>query len=389
MFTQFDGGCAMPEDVNTNAAARALVACPQPPFSPPVCAGLADRIRVAAQAVQHPDPTILPGAAVSLFSVFLPVKTHRQRVNAMAFALDEQVCNRSDQTHFSLGPGSGSDRYLVAVCDDAALAAALNGTEHPGVVLPDTMGLPRPDSKRFAWNIWCENQVVYTRAADGTGFVCRADQFALFWKAADKPALYSLTGPLPAGPEVLDLSDNPPPADPEDLLLNLRHGRFQHRKKAPRRFVRFAAAAAALGILGQFCLLAADAQALSKIADERTEFVATSLARMAPEMTSDQPLRLIAARLSNNDNLQTQDPFMSILANVSQALGPQRDQITFRELRYGAREGVMTLLIQGSEFGPLQTAEAALTDAGLTVTSGTATATEGGAEVLLQIRDTP
>lgn len=389
MFTQFNGGCPPAEERVDNIASRALVAAPQAPFAPSVCAGLAHRICAATWAAQHPDPIVLPGAAVSLFCVFLPVKTHRHRVKAMSFALEEQICGSPDQTNLTLGPCTGDDRYLVAACDDAALAVALEDTEQSGTALPDTMGLPRPETAQFAWNIWCENEVVYARANDGTGFACRTDQFTLFWKSAGKPELYSLTGPLPAGPEVHDISDNPPPADPDDLLLNLRHGRFMHRKQAPRRFVRFAAVAAALGVLGQFCLLAADARALSRLAGERSEFVTASLARIAPEVRADQPLRLIAAQLSDTNDTQTQDPFMTTLANVSLALGPQRDQITVRELRYGAREGVMTLLIQGREFELLQSAEAALADVGLNVTSGTATATEGGAEVLLQIREMP
>lgn len=77
---------------------------------------------------------------------------------------------------------------------------------------------------------------------------------------------------------------------------------------------------------------------------------------------------------------------MSLLSHVSQTLQAQATQIAFRELRYGARDGVMTLLLQGSDFGLLQAAETALIDAGLRVTSGAASTTEAGAEVLLQIR---
>ncbi|WP_299506847.1 type II secretion system protein GspL [uncultured Roseobacter sp.] len=388
MFTQDDGGCAEITDRGAIAPSRALVPHPQPPVAPAVCTALKDRLVQAATAAHLAAPIVVPSANVSLFSVFLPVNTHRQRMKALRFALVDQLCEAPITSQCVLGPLIGDDHYLVAVCDETALAQVAVDPEQAGVALPDILGIPRPDAKRPAWNLWRAGNVIYVRASDGTGFVCRADVFATCWTLADKPELFSLTQALPDGVEAADISANPAPPHPQDLQLDLRHGRFRHRKKGPRRFLRFAAAALIFGAFGQISLLAADARALATIAEQRIADVSDRLAQRAPGLAPDQPLRLITAQLVNKNTPKQQDRFMATLNHASAALKTQADQITFRELRYGAREGVLTLLLQGSEFGALQAAEAALIGAGLRVTSGTATATESGAEVLLQIRTT-
>ena len=78
---------------------------------------------------------------------------------------------------------------------------------------------------------------------------------------------------------------------------------------------------------------------------------------------------------------------MSVLAAVSGALAAQRDDIAFRELQFGAREGVLTLLVQGAGLDSLQSVEAALASVGLNVTSGAATTTDGGAEAFMQVAE--
>ncbi|MBW4707429.1 hypothetical protein KX928_06485 [Roseobacter sp. YSTF-M11] len=389
MFTQFDDGCSASEGCAADTPSRALVARPRRAVSPSVAAALARRITDCASQKNRPTPIVVPGASVSLLSVALPLKSHRQRARAATFAVAGQLCDTTGNAHVAVGPCLGSDRYLVAVCDDAVLAEVVRDRAHPGIVLPDTLGIPKPVVDKPAWNLWEAEGIVHARAADGTGFVCHADELTALWRLAGKPDLYSLTGPVTNGPAVVDLSHQPPAVDPDDLLLDLRHGPYLHRRRAPRRVLRLAIAATFVAGFGHMSLLAANTRALTQIADDRMTDIATQLDHHAPGLSPDQPLRLIAAQFARNGAPRQQDPFMTILAHVSQALKPQLGMITFRELRYGAREGVLTLLVQGTEFEPLQAAEAALMAAGLEVTSGTATATDGGAEVLIQVRDRP
>ena len=388
MFTQYYGCCSEGPENTSEERSRALVVQPQEAEVPAVSAALATRLRSAAAAAGISEPIVLPGASVTLFNVHLPLKSARQRRKALTYALDGKWCNDAAEVRLSPARAVTQDHYLVAVCDDSVLEKAGIEADFPGIAVPDTMGIPCPEQEQPAWNIWCEAGVAYVRQSDGTGFVCRSDSFTMLWQQAGKPDLFCLTPKRPAGLPLVDLSGDPPQVDPRDLALDLRQGPFRYRRKAPRRFLRVAAAAVLVGIAGHLSLMAADAQALSTIADRQVSFANAALAEKAPGLTADQPLRLIAARFSNN-NPTEEDHFMEILAHASRALRAQGSQISFRELRYGAREGVLTLLVQGSEFGPLQTAEAALVAAGLQVTSGTATATEGGAEVLLQVRSAP
>ncbi|MGZ2256658.1 type II secretion system protein GspL [Roseobacter sp. A03A-229] len=386
MFTQCGTGCRPDRGAGDEAGQNALVACAQPAFSPAACDALAARLTDAARAAKQPDPIVIAGASVTLFAVPLPLKTRRQRVSALDYALDGQLCTTSPADHLTLGPQIGPDQYLVAVCDDAALAVALDGIDRPGIAIPDVLGVPRPRTADPTWHLWRDGGAIYVRSSDGTGFVCRGEELASFWAVAGKPKLTSLTGPIAGGPPVVDISQNPPAVDPTDLQLDLRHGAFRHRKRLPRRFVRSAIAATVVAAMGHLALLAADARALARIADDHIAGVDAQLATRMPSLTADQPLSLIEARFARSSTPKEQDPFMTLFSYVSEALTAQAAQITFRELRYGARDGVMTLLIQGRDFGPLQRAEAALIEAGLRVTSGTAHTTEAGAEVLLQVR---
>ncbi|WP_300019255.1 type II secretion system protein GspL [uncultured Roseobacter sp.] len=389
MFTQYDGGCAQPTEEGGKSGAHALVTCPQPAFAPPICRPLARRLIEAARAASLPDPIILPTAKVTLFSVPLPLKTHRQRVKALAYALEGQLSDNAHAPTPALGPRLGPDHYLVAVCDDATLAAALEEDDRPGIAVPDVLGMPRPRSDTPAWYLWQDAGAIYVRASDGTGFLCRSAELPAFWALAGKPTLTSLNGPVAGGLPIYDIAGPVPPFDVEDLQLDLRHGAFRHRKRMPRRFVQCALAAALVAAGGHMSLLAADVRALSRIADDHMARASAELTARLPDLTADQPLQLIEARVASASTPVQQDPFMTLLSHVSQALQAEAPQITFRELRYGARDGVMTLLIQGNDFGPLQRAEAALANAGLRVTSGTANTTEAGAEVLLQVRSGP
>ncbi|MGC3939104.1 type II secretion system protein GspL [Roseobacter sp. EG26] len=384
MVAQCGDGCAITGRNHEGLPSRALVPVSPGRGIPGVSDALAARLNDAAREANRPAPIVLPTGTVSLFNVLLPLKSPRQRLKAMAFALSGQLCEHAELT---LGPSFEDGHYLVACCDDDALARAIPDVDLPGAALPDVLGIPRPETDGHAWNLWCEASVVYVRATDATGFVCRADDFTTFWNAGGQPELFSLTGPLDSGPDVTDLSSNPPPADPNDLQMDLRRGAFKHRKRAPRRFVRFSAIALIICAIGQLTLLAVDARALAAIADRRAAILAAALAERVPDASIEQPFFQIAARISEQIAPQRQDRFMKLLAQVSRALDAQDAQLTFRELRYGAQEDVLTLLVQGREFSSLQATEVALSDAGMEVTSGTATATESGAEILLQVRD--
>ncbi|WP_299955328.1 type II secretion system protein GspL [uncultured Roseobacter sp.] len=384
MFTQFDDGCFSPHPKASERDTHALVTCPQPVFSPPACRPLAARLTEAARAANLPDPIVLPAAKVTLLSVPLPLKTHRQRVKALTYALEGQL--NTGAPHPALGPQLGLDHYLVAVCEDTALAAALAGADRPGVALPDVLAVPRPRSDTPMWHLWEDAGAVYVRASDGTGFLCRSAELHAFWTLAGKPGLISLSGRIAGGLPVSEITGPVPPVDIEDLQIDLRHGAFRHRRRMPRRVLNSALAAAVVAAVGHMSLLTADARALSRIAEEHTARAGAQLTARLPGFTVDQPLQLIKSRVTSATTPLEQDPFMSLLSHVSQTLQAQATQIAFRELRYGARDGVMTLLLQGSDFGLLQAAETALIDAGLRVTSGAASTTEAGAEVLLQIR---
>lgn len=356
-----------------------------PRAAPPVCGPLKARIERAAHNSGQPVPVVLPGARVTLMAVNLPLKSARLRRKALPFAIEDRVSAAPGALALGIGPCLGDARYLIAACAVDFLRSHIPPEGAQGAALPDILGVPPPESTQTGWNIWCTHAVAYVRSSDGGGFVCRADALPLLWQAAGRPHVTSLTGALPNGPVARDVSDDPPGVDPRDLGLDLRTGPMRARHRKWHALARFAAATALVAGLGHLALLTWDARVIQTLAQARLNEVAGQLSDIAPGLTPDQPLRVIADRLFPTSEQNQQDPFMTILADVSKALAGHSEKIAFREMRYGARDGVLTLLVQGGGLDSLQAAEAVLSDAGLRVTSGAATATDGGAEMFMQI----
>ena len=382
---QGDNGCSPTREISDKSPGTALVTVDIALSAPPVCAALRARIDRAARKCNHPAPVVLPAAIVTLVPVDLPLKSARLRRKALPFALEDHLATAMETTALCVGPGLGNARYLCAACDLDDLRTRIPPEGAPGVALPDILGVPKPVSDKPGWNVWRSGQIVYVRSSDGGGFTCRADALPVLWRAAGRPDVTSLTGPLPQGPAARDLSGDPPEMAPDDFGLDLRPQQMRARHHRWHALARFAAIIVLVAGLGHLALLAWDVRVIQRLAQTRLNDVAVQLADFAPGLSPELPLRVIADRLFPKTNINEQDPFMNLLADVSRAFAGQSEKIAFREMRYGARDGVLTLLVQGSGLDSLQAAEAALGNAGLRVTSGAATVTDGRAEMFMQI----
>ncbi|MEO0865538.1 MAG: hypothetical protein AAFY39_13325, partial [Pseudomonadota bacterium] len=78
----------------------------------------------------------------------------------------------------------------------------------------------------------------------------------------------------------------------------------------------------------------------------------------------------------------TTDPFLSLLATTGTALAGQ-GSISFRDLRFDAGAGTLTVLVSAPDLAALQQAEDALRTGGMEVTGGAASTGASGAEMQL------
>ena len=130
---------------------------------------------------------------------------------------------------------------------------------------------------------------------------------------------------------------------------------------------------------------ATDAAALGRIAEAERATAEAALAPILPGVALGPDVGAVLARLAPANPEVRQSDFLPLLAEASAALAGTGEGMGFRRLGWGAEDGTLTLLVQGAALDDLQAAEAALRDAGLLVTSGAASAGDGGAEVEMRV----
>jgi hypothetical protein len=132
-------------------------------------------------------------------------------------------------------------------------------------------------------------------------------------------------------------------------------------------------------------LAGADALALGRIAAAERAVAEEALAPVLPGMTLDAGPAAILARLAPASPGERRSDFLPLLAEASAAIAETGRSVTFQWLGWGAEDGALSLLVQGTALPDLQAVEQALRDQGLDVTTGASNAGDGGAEVEMRL----
>ena len=397
----------------------ALMAPPADSIPPNDSATGALAARIEAAAGRRAAPrAVVPAEAVSLMVVDLPVRSDRQRLAALPFAIEDRIATPIEGTHMALGPApdpARPARRLAAVLSRDAMRAALAAAPPGAMIVPETLSIPRPlpggggdgagapddaaaplsapgvDAARAApaaraWAVWVEGDRAVVRADDGTGFAARVDMLPALWDRAGRPALTRLAGALPAGLPARDMSAAPPPPDPADLSFDLRQGAFAPRGGGWAGSLQRIAALLLLGAAGHLGLAAADLAALSGIADDERARARAAAGAVLPGLPAGADPAPILARLAPAAPAQPSGgDLLPMLSTAAAALGGQGVAATFRRLSFAQATGVLTLQVQAPGLDGLQAAERALASGGFDVSSGTATAGEGTAEAEMRL----
>jgi general secretion pathway protein L len=353
----------------------AVVPLPGPQGVGEADAELRDVLLCLAAASGRPSPQVVPGAAVLLLPVHLPLKTDRRRRAALPFAVEPFLAAVLDETALALGPRIEGDRYLAAAADRDWIA-----TFEPGPVLPDLLAVPLPDDPD-AWALWCGAVTAHIRTGDGGGLSLPMDQLRTLWVARGRPPLYLCRGNPPAGVRVNGSLEKGP--DASVLQLDLAQG----DKNAGLRWTswaRFAAVLATLTALGHGALLNMDANALARVAVDLRADTAARLQSVAPDLSLALDPRVLLARLTENAEGSAPDAFLLRFAQVSEAW-QDNPALSLQNLRFDAESDSLLLSVSAPDLDGLQQAEALLSEHGLVVTAGAASMQDSGAEMQIAV----
>jgi general secretion pathway protein L len=329
--------------------------------------------------------TLIPAEMVALHIVTLPLRTARQRREALPFALEDAVAQSLENTHFALCGVAENGKVLAAATEVATLAAHLKIA--PGnMLVPEQMILRRPDAKadgRAVWRAYCREDRVLVRVSDGTGFAAHRDMLRVLWLSAGKPAVESFGAPLGSDLVWADHADQalPHPASLADA--DLRQGRYRPARGLDRPLKLFAACAA-LAALGHLTIAAFDLQAQRTLANGLRKHAGAALAMYLPSAKADDAPALILRQLTAQTRPQVGSGFLPTLDRVAQSLSRAGNAVQFRQLAWDG--DALRLTIEAPDLDTLQRAEASLRAANLQVTSGSATADAGAARAELTVR---
>ncbi|WP_420466188.1 type II secretion system protein GspL [Panacagrimonas sp.] len=131
--------------------------------------------QAAALAAGRRVVVFAPAADVRLTAVAVPARQVAKVLQALPYALEDQVAEDIDTLHFSLGPRQADGRYPVAIVSHTRLQSWLAPLrEHglrPDVLTPEVLALP-VDPGGESWSGLADGEYVVVRTGSWSGFAC-------------------------------------------------------------------------------------------------------------------------------------------------------------------------------------------------------------------------
>ena len=331
------------------------------------------------EAALGPDALALPTEHALLLRVALPLPSHRQRLAAVGFAVEDLIAEPLEASHVALGPELAPGEYLAMVVREADMAAWGARARDAGLrLVPDALGLPVPAEGGLS--VREAGARVLARRADGTGFATDVGSFETFWRAEGAPQIVLFGGRLADGLPVSAAGLLPAEPSAATLRTDLLQGRHARADGQGHRLLVRLAVVAGLALAAHGAILAADALALTRIADAREAELRTALAARVPGLDAGLPLDA-ALRRAFADGPAAGGAFLPLLSRISEVLAPLSGAIAMRDLAFDGAGGSLAVSLEAADLATLQRIEQDLRGAGLGVTPGVATTGDGAAQV--------
>lgn len=334
---------------------------------------------------------LVPSEHVLLLAVDLPLASHRRRLEALPFAIEDRLAEPLEAAHVALGRPSGPNQYLTGVVRHEMMREWLAVLEAAGLgraaLVPDALALPMPPPG--GWSVDLTRARAVVRTDDGAGFAVPEAQLSVAWAAAGRPPCTSFGDPLPS-----DLSGDPTADGDESALeplarrlvppaLDLRQGLYARRRAALSPLRRRVAIVAASGLLAHGAIAAAETVALRSIATQREAETRSLLAIAAPGRPVGEDVVTAAAEILPAGSAAP-GRFFPLLARASAAL--EGAGAVSRSLSFDADEGSLTLDVEAANPAALRNAASALAAAGFASKSSESGAAGGAARAVIIVR---
>ncbi len=328
---------------------------------------------------------LIPAQHVALHAIDLPVRSTRQKLAALPFALEDAIAQPLDHTHFAVFEGATKGKTLAASAHVDVIRDAME-QESDTILVPEQMLLSAPEAGSdgtAVWRVYRQDNRVLVRVSDGTGFALHSDMLAPVWRLAETPEIENTGEDLPGDLPFRPAAGAPFAATNEIFASDLRQGQFQPSRGLARP-LGWLAASAAFAAFAHIALAAADAQAQRGIADNLRLKASVALAQKLPTASPDDAPALVLRQITARNQPQSGSNFLPMLDSVAQALMTQDTSVQFQQLSWA--QDTLRLTVEGANLDDLQKSEAALTASGLTVSSGSATAQNGAARAELTVK---
>lgn len=137
----------------------------------------------------------LPATDVRLALVKVPAKQPAKVLQAVPYALEDQVAEDVESLHFAVGSRLEDGHHPVAILSRARLTRVLGALRarglQPDLVVPEALALPMP-SAEGSWSALAEGEQVVVRSGAWSGFVCTSDDLVGYLDIADPEKSHAL-----------------------------------------------------------------------------------------------------------------------------------------------------------------------------------------------------
>ncbi|MFA8386236.1 MAG: type II secretion system protein GspL [Pelagibaca sp.] len=326
----------------------------------------------------------MPAEHVALHILDLPIRSARHRYDALPFALEEQVGQSLEQTHFAICDILPDGRILAAVVDTSVMDRIIADAPDK-IILPEQilLSVPVKDADGAVWSAFRQGARILVRVSDGTGFVSDSSALCDVWRLSGMPRINSYGAALPGNITWTDRSFEGPGQANHLEKHDLRQGVYRPSSGIGRP-LRWLAATVAIALLAHLALAFADMRAQTAMAEGLRGDAAELLETRFPSFSVDDSPSLLQQQMIAQAQPQIGSSFLPLMNRVSQTWLKHGTRIQINQLSWS--DDALKLLVEASDLEALQQAEASLSADGLSVTSGSATAEAGSARAELVVR---